>query len=35
MTEVATGNQNIAQAEARYRQATASLQQTQAASGQP
>ena len=29
-TEVATGNQNIAQAEARYRQATASLQQTQA-----
>jgi len=30
MTEVATGNQNIAQAEARYRQATASLQQTQA-----
>ncbi len=30
MAEVATGNQNIAQAEARYRQATASLQQTQA-----
>ena len=30
MSEVAAGNQNIAQAEARYRQALASLQQSQA-----